>query len=979
MKKWLIPTVVLWAVTFITHAYHDSNLTWKTLETKHFRFHFHDKEEPIVQEFWSTAEQMHQELTGYLNWVPRDKIDVIFTDEFDISNGFARVIPRNNINIFVSAPDDQNSLEDHNGWIDLVFRHELLHIIHLDKARGVPLGFRKAFGRHPLLIPTSFPNAFQPLWYIEGLAVHKETDHKQGIGRGQSTYFDMLMRMEVMDGVKPLRRINQPISSWPAGIIPYLYGGHYHEFLHQRYGAKSIVDMVEGLSDNIVPYRINSNTVNVFRKDLDGMWAEFTNYLNKKHMAQVEKIEKVGVRGGVRLSDDGYVAGSTVAQGDTVYYSAFNYRSHPALMVSKAGQPARKLRNLNYGARLDLHPQQGLLITQPERCRSVRLYYDIYRVDIDGNNYQRLTHCARYRQAVWSRDGKHIIAAHNELGLNSLHLLDAEGQFIEVLWAGKQNEQIGRMSYSPTSDKVAASVWRKDHGWNLEQFDLSARTWTALTDDQFIQNHPSYTEDGKFIIYSSDEDGVYNAYKLDLDTLERTQLTNVIGGVFCPVLTSTGLFYTGYGINGFYPMYLAEVEETPASTLKTIKPKPVKQDEEKPAIAAKPVDDDSPPFLLADTDTVETTAVSGLPVTDYSPFETLAPTWWLPYLFIDEERTELGIQTIASDALDRHQFATFIAYDVENEWLVGGFDYFYFGFRPILHFGFDRETDLFTDGNDDLVRIRDERQVIAELVMPLNRLHDGWFLHAAAISEREKDLKVRSGVGSLPDLQEDIAAVAARYISAQRYPLSVSRSEGRDVRLIHEDSDVFGNSDANRKGQITVAEWREFIHFGREHVLALRLVEGRGNNNPSPFRLGGVQDDDTLLSVFINGGEASPLFNKREYTLRGYDEGRSELTGKNMRLASAEYRFPIWRIEHGWMTPPFGFNQIYGTAFYDVGGVWNDSGSGPDDYFAGTGFELNADVDLLYNFRIHLALGFATGLDDTLGEEKVYLRIGSQF
>ena len=103
-----------------------------------------------------------------------------------------------------------------------------------------------------------------------------------------------------------------------------------------------------------------------------------------------------------------------------------------------------------------------------------------------------------------------------------------------------------------------------------------------------------------------------------------------------------------------------------------------------------------------------------------------------------------------------------------------------------------------------------------------------------------------------------------------------------------------------------------------------------------------------------------------------------ELIGRNMRLFSAEYRFPIARIEHGWMVPPFGINQLHGTLFYDAGGIWFH-GSGPDKYYAGAGFELDADLDVFYNVRLRTSLGFAKGLNETLGENKVYLRIGSQF
>ena len=292
MTKWLLSILAVWSLTTAVNAnlYHDSNLDWETIETRHFYIHFHDGAEQVARDFIPIANKVHDEVTGYLSWVPEDKVHIVLTDEFDLSNGYATVFPRNNTHIFLSAPDELNSLEDHNGWLELVFLHEYIHIVHLDKASGAPLFLRKIFGREGLFFPTVFPNAYQPAWFIEGIATYGETDRKLGIGRGQSTYYDMLMRGEVMGGLKELRRINQPIGSWPAGTTRYLYGVHYHNFIRDRFGDSKIKAMVEGLSDNFVPYRIDSNTYNTFGKDLDGMWDEFDKYLREKYDPVVERV-----------------------------------------------------------------------------------------------------------------------------------------------------------------------------------------------------------------------------------------------------------------------------------------------------------------------------------------------------------------------------------------------------------------------------------------------------------------------------------------------------------------------------------------------------------------------------------------------------------------------------------------------------------------------------------------------------------------
>lgn len=957
MRKWLLPILLLWAITPITNAnlFHDSNLDWKTIQTEHFRFHFHTDEQAIVQSFWPEAERAYQDITSLLNWRPEGKIDVVFTDEYDVSNGFARVFPRNNINIFISAPDDVETLEDHQGWLELVFRHELVHIVHLDKARGAPLFLRKIFGRQPLVIPTVFPNAMQPLWYIEGLATYMETDTEQGVGRGQSSYYDMLMRMEVMGGVKPIRQINQPIATWPAGTIRYLYGVHYHNFIRDRYGEDKIWKLVEGLSDNIVPYRIDSNTAYVFHRNQDEMWREFIKYLNEKYQPQLDAINQSGVVAGQPVSDDGYVADSVVTLGDRVFYSAFNFRSHPALMVSESGSPAKKVRDLNGGARLSVHKDRGILVTQPEPCRNARFYYDIYRVNPDGSDYRRITDCGRYRFAVWTNKGDRIIAVHNELGINSLQVLDENGKRLDTLWRGEAGEQIGPLAYSPVEDNLIAAVWRMPLGWNLERFDIKGRHWQPLTADNYIQNHPHFTRDGRHILYTSDENGIYNIYRLDLKTRERTRITNVLGGAFYPVEAEDGYFYIGYSPQGANLYHIKSVLEKP------VNPLPGK---------LSPV---AAPVSQAQTQATQSEA---LPLEDYSPWETIAPTWWLPYLQIDDQRKEFGAQTAARDALDRHLYSAQLAFDVENEWLVGGFDYLYDGFWPLIHFGISRETDLYVNGSDDTIRVRDDERLLLETIVPFLGANSAWMFHAGIATEREKDRWLADGVSPIADFREDFAGLALRYISANKYPLSVSRSEGRDVRFIYEDTDVIGNSD--RKGQISIADWREFIHLGREHVLGLRLVEGRGRNNSELFRLGGIESDASLFTALTNG-RVAPVFDQHDYSLRGYNEGHAQLRGRNMRLFSAEYRFPVWRIERGFMSPPVGINQLHGTVFYDIGGVWNNNASGPADHYAGAGFEVNADLDLLYNFRLNLSLGFAKGFDDVIGKDKVYLRIGSQF
>ncbi|NOR51289.1 MAG: hypothetical protein GQ470_01595, partial [Gammaproteobacteria bacterium] len=178
---------------------HSSDMEWFTQESEHFRIHYYQDGEVSVQRVLAIAEMVHKELSDYLNWQPLERTEIVLSDEMDPSNGFATPLPYNTMTLYLTAPDEINSLEDHNGWLELLIRHEYLHVLHLDKRSRGPAMLQKLFGRMPLL----FPNMFQPTWFIEGLATYVETDHERQIGRGQSSFYEMMMRMEALSGMKP--------------------------------------------------------------------------------------------------------------------------------------------------------------------------------------------------------------------------------------------------------------------------------------------------------------------------------------------------------------------------------------------------------------------------------------------------------------------------------------------------------------------------------------------------------------------------------------------------------------------------------------------------------------------------------------------------------------------------------------------------------------------------------------------------------
>jgi hypothetical protein len=95
-----------------------------------------------------------------------------------------------------------------------------------------------------------------------------------------------------------------------------------------------------------------------------------------------------------------------------------------------------------------------------------------------------------------------------------------------------------------------------------------------------------------------------------------------------------------------------------------------------------------------------------------------------------------------------------------------------------------------------------------------------------------------------------------------------------------------------------------------------------------------------------------------------------------MQLLSAEWRFPFQRIERGVMTPPVGIMQWFGSVFAETGSAYQDS---PDTYYSSAGIEITADINVFYNLLLRTRVGYAHGFDSEIGEDRIYLKVGSSF
>ena len=231
----------------------------RTVTTEHLYVHVKRGQEDIGARVAAIGERAWQQLAAELV-PPRGRIDILVADNTDVSNGFAQSFPTNRVVIYAVPPIGSTELRFQDDWLQLVVTHEMAHIFHLDRARGVWRVGRWIFGRNSTLFPTSLT----PGWVKEGLAVHYET-LLTGSGRLTSTESRTLARAAARDHLLPSpQRWSRTTSQFPKGQTVYAYGALLMNRAATLGGDSSMRRFVESTAQFPIPFVLDRASRNAF-------------------------------------------------------------------------------------------------------------------------------------------------------------------------------------------------------------------------------------------------------------------------------------------------------------------------------------------------------------------------------------------------------------------------------------------------------------------------------------------------------------------------------------------------------------------------------------------------------------------------------------------------------------------------------------------------------------------------------------------
>jgi len=972
--------IILRVAGMVEAVRYNPGLNWQVLESPHFSVYFSvtQNNEQLAQMVADIAEEAYYQVNAQLGSPDKhhhlQKIAIIMEDFSDYALGFASSFPHRVIRLSLTAPTAKSFDMKFKSWLKMVITHEYTHMAHFEMTSGPTTALRALFGQ------ILAPNALQPIWSIEGLAVYNETKFTTG-GRGIDSRYDMYLRMAALeDQFNTLDQINgYYLTSWPDGTAPYIYGQSLIHFIAQKYGEDKVIALSEIFCE--YPYLgFNYAVKRTIGLNLKELYQNWKDSLKEKYQLQEQKIlSKKNLTPSQQLTEYNYWVDyprwiSTPApdgdDGDKIAVRVSTPHSYPSIQIVDPLSPSFPLTPRSAKNRTEIQPlikriygRDSSFSISPDSSKIIYAklddyeqfykFYDLYLFNLKTEKETRLSEGLRARDPSWSPDpdlnNPQIVAVINQSGTNNLALINLQSpnssinenqqhiyklttkEDIVYLTDFRDGTQLFQPSWSPDGDMIALSAWCQGYQdiyiLNIDPDNLSTNnidnsTLQPIFCDTPIDLSPCWSPDSKFLFFSSDRTGVYNIFAFFLPDKKLYQVTNVLGGAFQPAISPDGtqLAFISYHTTG-YELHLMEVNFDKWTETEYVEPSTNLDRKQQ-----------TPHQQTDQLKNLTNSSKSNYPVHPYYPFTSFwPPTYWIPAAQLTENDLGIGFSTELKDVLGFHSLPLSITYGILNNSLSYNFDYYNYGRLPILNLYLSGSAAL-APQTQTPTSWWEEGKTGINIYFPLEgqttfttnsrsyrQIFSLGYQYEKSSAADTNDTDTSSPSDADPQKITSLKFEYS-YSDAEKYGFSISPELGNSFSLTYEHADkaLGGDYTFNK----LIFDGRKFIPLPSFHqVLAFRLVAGFGSSN--------LIDLDLDAKKFKLGGNysADNLSNTdtNTFSLRGYKPAAFE--GNNLLLTSFEYRFPLANIEQSLKLGSLSIflERLSGAFFIDIGNAWESS------------------------------------------------------
>ncbi len=924
----------------------DPRGVWRTMETAHFRVHFAPMQEPLARRTAAFAEHAWTELSRTLA-PPRGRVDVLLADNWDVSNGFATPFPGNRIVVYATPPFLSPELRHHDDWLQLVVSHELAHIFHLDRTRGVWSLGRRILGRHPALNP----NAYLPAWIIEGIAVHYETAIT-GSGRMASTEFPMIARTAALSGgVPPTDAWSLATSRFPLGQHAYGYGAQLVSYAARQSDSMALRRFVDEVATHPLPWRLNRAARRAFGTTWHGaahgmreaLAQGAANALPAVIPSMAEVVRAPLTSWGVaplRWRDDSTVvfAANTGRDVPGAYHLTMRTAKDSLQITATTVAVSRMARRNSLDAQSPM-PNGGLVwgeldVEDPFLLRSALQWAH------DDGVEQRLPNSTRLMQPdARGHDGA-IVAVELHDGVQSLVRIDTAGNRVRVI-QGTMDTSYTEPRWHPNGTQWVAVRALRDGTQQVVVLDTLGHRADVMYSARGVVSFPSVTPDGRTVVWVDDTDGALAVYGARLNTSDRTvrMLFRAATGVTAPAVSPSGgaMALMEYTINGWQPVIVrfaphhmgsdeARAAEGDTPFMRAFNAAPVRTGERMPDVV--------PYAATSRAAAPDDSAARAASITRYSAWRTARPTWWMPIVGQGSDGgATVGATSSGVDIAQRHAWNASVLVQPRRGEVDAAASYRFSAlpavraWQPLLDAGGVQGWDQFTVVDSARAPLgllhRRTRTLSAAVTWARPRVRTSALLTTGVLWETRAFetspslLRARLDSSVLRDAHFPALFAAASWGNVMRAGRAISLEDGTAVGL-----------SALRRWQTGTARasWRvlgsargykalDFPGFAR-HAVAVRASGGYTDRYaPSELSAGGTSGSTLALLPGVSVGDPQRLV-----PVRGFAPNAQR--GTRALGAQLEYRVPLAMPSRGVGLAPLFLDRVSASVFADAGRAW---------------------------------------------------------
>ncbi|MBU0475907.1 MAG: biopolymer transporter Tol [Bacteroidetes bacterium] len=999
IKFTLLLLAVLKVTSFAQYDQFEPEYNWYTIEGEHVYVHFHEGTERTAKVIAKIGDEVWGPLTSLYGYEP-EKVHYVIKDKDDYSNG-ATYFFDNKIEIWASALDFD--LRGTHNWLRNVISHEFTHMVQIQAGmkwgRSLPAVYLQflnyqdvrrpdlLYGYPDKIISYPFASINIPAWFAEGTAqyMRKEFGYENW-----DSHRDMILRSYVLD---------DNMLSWnEMGVFGktslgnesvYNSGFALTSYISQKYGEDKLRLITQKLG-KFSNFTIDAAFEEVLGKDGNEIYDEWKKYLTKDYTERIKDVKNNLVQG--TLIQDGSFGN---------FYPIYSKDGNKFYFISNEGQDylsvsslyefdlaTKKKKKLISGIRstVSITPDGKNVIfaklseDNPEWAN----IHDLFIYNIADEDDTRLTFGLRANNPNLSHDGKKITFVFQKDGTTNLGIVDIDGKNFKRLTFFEEGEQVYNPKFSNDDSSIVFDYSIKE-GRDIAKVNVDGSQFGFILQTKDDERNPVYDYDGN-LIYSSNETGIFNLYKIDKLTQKRTQLSNVLGSAFMPTVDSTGnIIYAGYNSHG-YQIYKLDADEQS------------NVDDSKKYVwtANPPIGNDKPNgdidnFNLNHLANYDDTKVE-YPVKPYSAF--FSKMTFFPFIRFDNynltndplDKVKPGVYIASSDYLNRYSvFGAFAINKRMERDIFVGLEYrnklpllYSLGIKPVIMldlYSVSRKAnvDLYFGQYEDSTGIHYDNIVGTDVTYNLFEV-DLALKHKIFATGNNIELRfiysdyvARLGSFSLPNNLGLYPATKDTYFIGR----SIQLTYWHKILMPYMDSDInpigrdvmfqvnYENDKYNNEGNyeiengILVPQYDNYSFFKAELDWKEHIAINKYNHTIT----------GRLKAGSILGGEVPTFFDYYVGGLVGMKGYPFYAIGGNQSYwFHLSYRLPVFRNIDSRFGPWY-LDKIFMSVYADIGDAWTGKFAGMDASKKAAGAEIRVKMNSFYLFPTAIFVNVAYGFD----------------